>query len=360
MIHSGKYNKEYICVEFSFPKGNGGKSLDPDIVIFKTKNWIDLYEKAKLSENYSEIRKNLLLIMETKKNNDTVEKTIERQLRPAMSENTSKDIVFGIYFDNLQDILIFKKIGNSELRRYNEFYSLYQDGINDLNLMKRDLFSEIPSQEELNSKNRKISDVKNLKLEDLEPIDESNFSELMNLLKRANDAIRPETTPRELIVEFLTLKVYDEKRSKRNNETLKFYIENDEINQNILNFRKRITKLYEMAQKEYKEVLGSKRLFCYDAEYRTKNINDEKFLIEIVKIFKKRAILKTKNESFNQIIFNNFGSEQQKADKGKFFTPIPIVKTIIKLLNPIKEEEIVDMIFFKMIQFNATYMLKIA
>lgn len=70
--------------------------------------------------------------------------------------------------------------------------------------------------------------------------------------------------------------------------------------------------------------------------------NDEKFLIELVNIFQKRAILKAKNESFNQIIFNNFGNEKQKADKGQFFTPIPIVKTIIKFLNPIKGEELCD------------------
>jgi type I restriction enzyme M protein len=31
LVNSAKYNKEYICVEFGFPKGNGAKSLNPDI-----------------------------------------------------------------------------------------------------------------------------------------------------------------------------------------------------------------------------------------------------------------------------------------------------------------------------------------
>jgi len=34
-------------------------------------------------------------------------------------------------------------------------------------------------------------------------------------------------------------------------------------------------------------------------------LGDEAFLIELVKEFQQRSILKTKNESFNQIIFNN-------------------------------------------------------
>ena len=57
-------------------------------------------------------------------------------------------------------------------------------------------------------------------------------------------------------------------------------------------------------------------------------LGDEAFLIELVKEFQQRSILKTKNESFNQIIFNNFAEGKQKADKAQFFTPIPVVNAI--------------------------------
>ncbi len=40
LVYSGMYSKEYICIEFGFPKGNGGKSLNPDIVVFKNKDWL--------------------------------------------------------------------------------------------------------------------------------------------------------------------------------------------------------------------------------------------------------------------------------------------------------------------------------
>tara|TARA_B100001121_G_scaffold122775_1_gene107639 strand:- start:740 stop:2092 length:1353 start_codon:yes stop_codon:yes gene_type:complete len=108
-------------------------------------------------------------------------------------------------------------------------------------------------------------------------------------------------------------------------------------------FRERINNLYKEAQKEYPKVLGrEKRLFSYGSDFRPSKSNDEKFLIAIIETFQQRAILKAKNESFNQIIFNNFGDEKQKADKGQFFTPIPVVKNIIKMLNPIKNEELCD------------------
>lgn len=346
LINSGMYNKEYVCVEFGFPKGNGGKSLDPDIVVFKNKDWLQDYKQAKASKNFAKIRQNVLVIFETKKNNKWVESAIENQLRPAMNENESQDRIFGVYFDDQSDILIFKKIGNSEVRRFNETNELQQDGIIGWNIEKRDLLIELPSQQDFIENNESISDLAKLKLDSLDAIDEANFNDLMNSLKRANDSIRPESPLREMIVEFLTLKVFDEKRSKRDKSYLEFYILPEEKRKDGLaekSFRERINKLYKEAQKEYPKVLGrEKRMFTYDSEFRPSKSNDEKFLVALVETFQQRAILKAKNESFNQIIFNNFGSEQQKADKGQFFTPIPVVKNMIKLLNPIKGEELCD------------------
>ena len=346
LVNSGMYQKEYICVEFSIPKGNGGKSINPDILVFKDKNWLDMYENAQKNKDFSEIRKNILVVFETKKNDKTVDAAIENQLRATMEVNTSKDRIFGVYFDNLEGILIFKKNGNSEIRRFNEYNEISQDGIVGWNLAKRDLLIDLPSQNDFIENNESISDLSKLKLDNIDAIDESNFTDLMETLKRANESIRPDLPERDLIVEFLTLKVFDEKRSKRDGSTLKFYILPEEKRKDGLaehSFRERINNLYKDAQKEYSNVLGGqKRLFTYDNQLKPNKSNTEKFLIAVVEIFQKRAILKAKNESFNQIIFNNFGSEKQKADKGQFFTPIPVVKNIIKMLNPVKGEELCD------------------
>lgn len=346
LINSGMYQKEYICVEYSIPKGNGGKSINPDIVVFKNKDWLEMTEEAKKNKDFSEVRKNVLVVFETKGNKETVDAAIENQLRVAMEINTSDDRIFGVYFDNSEDVLIFKKIGNSEIRRFNEYNEISQDGIVGWNLGKRDLLIDLPSQNDFIQNNESISDLSKLKLDSIDAIDESNFTDLMEMLKRANDSIRPDLPERDLIVEFLTLKVFDEKRSKRDNRTLDFYILEEEKRKDGLGertFRERINNLYKDAQKEYENVLGGqKRLFTYDKDLRPNKSNVERFLIAVVEVFQKRAILKAKNESFNQIIFNNFGSEKQKADKGQFFTPIPVVKNIIKMLNPSKSEELCD------------------
>lgn len=346
IVNSGMYNKEYICVEFGFPKGNTRTKLKPDIVVFKNKDWLADFKQAELNNNFSKIRNNLLVIFETKKNSKSVESAVENQLRSAMNENTSEDKIFGVYFDHRSDIIIFKKIGNSEIRRYNETKEIQQDGLIGWNLENRDLLIELPNQQDFIDNNESIQNIEKLKLDSLDAIDETNFSDLISVLKRANDSIRPQTPVSTLVVEFLTLKVFDEKRSKKDNLYLDFYILPEEKQIDGLgkkSFRERIEKLYKEAQKKYPKILSrDKRVFTYDSELRPTKPSDEKFLIAVVETFQKRAILKAKNESFNQIIFNNFGSEKQKADKSQFFTPIPVVKNIIRMLNPVKGEELCD------------------
>ncbi|HKI52605.1 MAG TPA: N-6 DNA methylase, partial [Anaerolineales bacterium] len=68
----------------------------------------------------------------------------------------------------------------------------------------------------------------------------------------------------------------------------------------------------------------------------------EAFLIEVIQVFEMKSILKANNENFNQIIFNNFGSSVDKALDKQFFTPIPAAKMMVDIINPTKQESIVD------------------
>ncbi|MEM6517174.1 MAG: N-6 DNA methylase [Bacteroidota bacterium] len=344
LVNSGYFPKEILCIEFNIPKGNKGKSLKPDIVAFKNKDWLPIYEEAKANKNFKKLRQNYLVVFETKKNNKTLESAIENQLRPALAENESKERVFGVYFDDKPDVLIFKKIGNSPIRRFDEAIELSDSGLVNLNFDKRDFILDFPTYKNFQDNNKSISDVTKLTTSALDAIDEVAFEEFLAELKRIADREKPKHSERDLIVEFLTLKVFDEKRSKRDKSTLKFYIEPKEKKSDGLgekSFRTRIDKLYKDAKREYVNVL-SKPYFSYDTTLKPSNANEERFLIALVESLQKRAILKAKNESFNQIIFNNFGDEKQKADKGQFFTPIPVVKAIIQMLNPIKGEELCD------------------
>ena len=146
-----------------------------------------------------------------------------------MNENESEDKIFGIYFDNEESILIFKKFGNSPIRRYNEVLEKSSGGIQNLNFDTRDLLNEIPSFEDFKNNKESISNLEKLTINSLEAIDETNFERFMSLLKKDADRIKPKHEVRDLIVEFLTLKVFDEKRSKRDRTNLKFYIKPNEV-----------------------------------------------------------------------------------------------------------------------------------
>ncbi|MBF7090200.1 N-6 DNA methylase [Flavobacterium sp. ALJ2] len=344
LVNSGFFPKEHLCIEFNIPKGNNGKALKPDIVAFKNKDWLQTYEHAKANKDFKVLRQNYLVIFETKNNNKSLESAIENQLRPALAENESKERVFGVYFDDKTDILVFKKIGNSPLRRFDESIELSGSGLINLNYDKRDGLFDFPTFKDFENNNASISDVTKLTTDALDAIDEVAFEDFLAELKRIADKEKPKHSERDLIVEFLTLKVFDEKRSKRDKSNLNFYIEAKEKKTDGLaekSFRERIDKLYKDAKREYVNVLATP-YFSYDTQLRPTNSNEERFLIALVESLQKRAILKAKNESFNQIIFNNFGNEKQKADNGQFFTPIPVVKSIIQMLNPIKDEELCD------------------
>jgi type I restriction enzyme M protein len=344
LVNSGYFPKEILCIEFNIPKGNNGKALKPDVVAFKNTDWLKVYEEAKANKNFKKLRQNYLVIFETKKNNKSLESAIENQLRPALAENESKERVFGVYFDDKPDVLVFKKIGNSPIRRFDESIELSGSGIINLNYDKRDNLLDFPTYQDFENNNKSISDVTKLTTNALDAIDESAFEDFLSELKRIADKEKPKHSERDLIVEFLTLKVFDEKRSKRDKSNLKFYIEPTEKKSDGLaekSFRERIDKLYKDAKREYVNVLSTP-YFSYDSQFRPSNSNEERFLIALVESLQKRAILKAKNESFNQIIFNNFGNDKQKADNGQFFTPIPVVKSIIKMLNPVKGEELCD------------------
>jgi len=118
LIASGKYSPEFLCVEAQLPKGNGGKSINPDILAFRDAEW------GGMDFSSSEIRQNILVVFEAKRNhrNDT-KSVIEKQLRTSMNEYEGAaaneiNFVFGVYFDNQPNILIFKKENNHPIKRY--------------------------------------------------------------------------------------------------------------------------------------------------------------------------------------------------------------------------------------------------
>lgn len=342
LIASGKYGPECLCVEAELPKGNGGKSINPDILAFKDDSWVGYKPST------SDFRQKILVVFEAKQadKNDT-KAVIEKQLRTSMNEaegdpSSEINFVFGVYFDDKPNVIIFKKENNHPIKRYASDKIRKDDP---WNIGNRDAVNDLPSREELIARTDSLKNKEHLSVENLDPIDDDSFADLLEPLNRAKDRAGVSEYVHSLIVEFLTYKVYDEKYSAENKTPLRFYITRKEIEtSDIQDFRKRFKSLQDNARKDYPNILTDP-IFKYNAVGSILQPNHkamEEFLIEVIHVFEMKSILKAKNENFNQIIFNNFGSSVDKAQDKQFFTPIPAAKMMVDIINPLKRENIVD------------------
>ena len=348
IVNSGLYPAENIIVEFSIPKGSeGAKSINPDIVVFKTKQWLSFYKKWDKSKSLpEELAKEMLIIWEAKENPTKIESAVTKQMAEAMNSYIGEQI-YGIYFDNLNDILLFRKEGTNPIKRYNPEKIIDGEGVAKLNLGNRDTLNDLPSFKIFYENLRATEDVSILNFSTNQPIDEDSFTDLLSFINRQQDKLNLSRNVQDLIVEFLTLKVADEKEvKKKKKDFFEFYIKPEEIKNEYgsQEFRIRLIELYSKAKEEYKSIFNPPA-FKYEKKgqnWTPSHGDDEKFLIGLIGVFQKKTILETQNANFNQIIFNNFGSSVEKAKDKQFFTPVPIVEAIVKIVNPQKDETICD------------------
>lgn len=348
MVETKLYPPANICVEFTIPKGSeGAKSLNPDILVFKTDKWKSHYDLWNKSKSLPEaLAKEMLVVFEAKAESSKVESSVTKQMAEAMNSYVGEQ-VFGIYFDCLADVIIFRKEGTNPVKRHNPEKAIDGEGIAKLNLGNRDSLQDLPSFKQFYENLKATEDVSKLNFKTNQPIDEDSFTDLLEVINRQQDKLNLSRNVQDLIVEFLTLKVADEKELKKGKKQFfDFYIKPDEIKNDYgtLDFRKRLIALYDRAKTEYKSIFNPPA-FKYEKKgdgFTPSNGDDEKFLISLIKVFQKKTILNTHNANFNQIIFNNFGSSVEKAKEKQFFTPVPIVDAIVKMINPQKDEMICD------------------
>ena len=351
LVNTNYCNSENICVEFTIPKGSeGAKSLNPDIVIFTDEDWKTEYDKwdreSKLPEK---LARKMLLVAEAKDNVNEVESAVTKQMSEAMNSAIGCKAVYGMYFDCKDDILLFEKEGNNPVRRYYEEKRKSGDEIEKLNLLNRDSLQQIPSFNNMIDFVKPKDTVENRNFNNTQSLSEDSFSEILETINRSVDRLGLSRDAQDLIVEFLTLKVADEKEVlRKQKDYFDFYIKEEEKNGMFgnLSFRKRIKELYERSKKEYNAIFNPPALMYSENKESLKpsHPDDEQLLISIVSIFqeKKLAIIGSKHTSFNQIIFNNFGNNIEKAKEKQFFTPVPVVDAIVKMVNPQKTEKICD------------------
>lgn len=350
LIDSSLYAKDYIGTEIHLPKGNkSSASIKIDAVIFDSKEWFEKYKDYHESNNLESLqwlKKHILAVIEFKKENSkNIAEVYDKQLKAYMKES-EKDFVLGILYDT-ERLYLFKKVGNKFLRYVESFNAKGEESTSkDLNLHLPDYYSYIPNFQALqNQLITKEIDYSKRTLKDLgiiSGVHSTQINDAMSEILRTMDKVSLVNQKGFLIlIQILSLKIYDEKSKENGNEFLQFYITKDEQNytklsdESLQNFIKRIENIQNKASGNYRRILKEKELDF-------KNENHIKILISIVKQFQEYSFVKSYKTDLYQLIFYRFASQFAKDSNAQFITPLPIIDFLVNIVNPRNGETVID------------------
>lgn len=366
LINEGIYSKEYIGTEVYFPKGNKNSApLKIDGCIFDDKEWSTYYSKWREHKDNNSVewlRKHLIGVIEFKKSNGKdIKSVFTSQIKPAIKES-EREYCIAFYYDN-ERLYIFQR-KNGEIIRYDKSKNSVESKIVDLSLDLPDSYLSMPSFNDLilQTNPNMVIDRSSRTINDLQPItdvrrDQINFA-MSNILKRLDKVSMINQRGYEILIQVLALKIYDEKRSEKYKEYLKFYSTNkeqDKLNllfyiteneknfvslsdENIQTFIQRMRKLYNEAAKEYNIILKS-----VDTEtINWQNENHIHAISSVVENLQDYTFIKSYRSDLYQLVFNQFANAFTKAEKGQFVTPLKIINFLVSIVNPRNGETIID------------------
>lgn len=367
LVYSGLLQKDYLGCEVHFPKGNKNAApIKLDGAIFDEPDWFKWYKKyhkEKDQESLDWLRKHLLAVIEFKKENSKdIETIYNQQLKPSMKESENT-FCLGILYDT-ERLYLFQKKGNNCLR-LDELYNLKgeKSTTKDLSLHLTDAYSKIPTFEQLQRRNAKVTiDRSKRTIDDLDIVTGLYSKHLKdgvsNILRVMDKVSMKSQRGYEILIQILALKIYDEKRSARIQSFLDFYksepekekldllfyITKDEKNYTTLadneiqKFIQRMRVLYNEASERYHYILkrDDTETISWKKEAHIQIIS------EVVEQFQDYSFVKSHKTDLYQIVFHKFADEFQKADKGQFVTPIPLVDFLVQIVNPRSTEKVID------------------
>jgi len=351
IINSGLFNKDYIGVEVHFPKGNPSSTpIKLDGAIFDDRAWLKHYNDFWKNKNQNDLdwlRGHLIVAIEFKKEDGKdIEKYFNQQLRPAMKES-EKPFVMGFYYDTERVWLFQKK--NNKILRYDESKNLKGENstLKDLSLHLPDSYLTIPSFDDILGQISvpKLIDRSKRTIDDLDTISGIQTIQINNALSdilRSLDKVGLNNqTGHKLLIEILALKIFDEKRSEKNQSNLKFYLSDQEkkyknlADTSIQEFIKRIQAIYDNAKGAYSRILSNNTLDWKDEAQIS-------VITSIVENFQDYSFVKSYKTDLYQLVFYRFSNEFAKERKGQFITPLPLIDFLVKIVNPRGDEKIID------------------
>jgi type I restriction enzyme M protein len=351
IVQSGLFAKDYIGTEVQFPKGN--KSAAPlklDAAIFDDSSWFEKYKdyhENGNNESLEWLREHLIVALEFKKeDNKNVADVWDKQLKAYLNESR-RPFCLGILYDT-ERLYLFRKHKNKFLRYSEEFNTKGEESkTKELSLHLPDPYINLPSFEELlewtetttiDRSKRTITD-----LDIISGVHSTQINDAMSSILRTMDKVGMVNQKGfEILIQILSLKIYDEKRNEKTPKRfLDFYITDEEKNFKALadkplqEFIKRINALREEAAGTYYRILK-------DNPLNVKNENHIKVLIEVVYQFQDYSLVRSHKTDLYQLVFYRFAQAFAKDRYAQFVTPLPIIDFLVNIVNPRNGETVVD------------------
>lgn len=351
IVNAGLFPKDLIGTEVRFPKGNKSSSdIILDGAIFSNADWFDKYKDYHMNNNQESLewlRKHLIVAMEFKKeDNRNIAEIWDKQLKAYMKES---DAVFclGALYDT-ERLYLFRKY-EGKLLRYSDEYNTKGElsSTKELSLHLPDPYKNIPTLDKVlswagtkdtNRAQRGIID-----LEIISGIQSVQINDAMSTILRTMDKLGMVNQKGfEILVQILSLKIFDEKRNEKlPSRYLDFYINQDERNfssladEGIRCFLHRIGTLRDEASGAYYRILQDKLLDL-------KNEKHVRILIEVVSQFQDYSFVNSQKTDLYQLVFYKFAGQFSKDQNAQFVTPLPMIDFLVNIVNPRNGETVID------------------
>ena len=238
IVYSGLFSKDYIGTEIHFPKGNKNSAdIIIDAAVFSEESWFDKYKDYHQNgnpESLGWLRKHLVVALEFKKeDNKNISEVWDKQLKAYLKESES-EFCLGVLYDT-ERLYLFRKYNNKYLR-YSEDYNTKgeESGYKEMSLHLPDPYRNIPSFDKvINWTVAKRVDLSKRCIGDLDIISGIQSTQINNamsaILRRMDKLSMFDQKGFEILVQILSLKIFDEKRNeKQPGRFLDFYIQHDE------------------------------------------------------------------------------------------------------------------------------------
>lgn len=351
IINSGLFAKDYIGTEINFPKGNKNSAqIKLDAAIFDDTKWFYYYTQYHNDSDMEALewlRKHLIASIEFKKEDaKDIAVVWDKQLKAYLKES-ERDFCLGIIYDT-ERLYLFRK-HNGKFLRYSDEFNIQGElsTTKDLSLNLPDPYLNMPNFDDLiewiegktiDRSKRTINE-----LDIISGVHSTQINTAMSAILRTMDKQgMVNQKGYEILIQILSLKIFDEKRNESNpKHLLEFYMNDLEKNYSSLSDKylqqliERISKIREAAQGTYYRILK-------DDSFNMKNENHIKILIEVVAQFQDYSFVRSTKTDLYQLVFYKFASQFSKDQNAQFVTPLPLIDFLVSIVNPRNGETVID------------------